>query len=334
MRKQYNSIDLMKFFCSLMVIVIHTYPFYETFPTIGFTSSNIIGRIVIPFFFVSAGYFLDKGKSHTDEKYFKKYILRLVKLYLIWSVIYIPFGIHRLNATMEISGWLWGVASVFAIFNIGTYFHLWYMAALIFAMIFCHYYLKKYSMKSLIIIGAILYSLGCLETYYGALTNNVLLNGIDIYFSIFFTTRNGLFFGILCVALGMWISKNNIENKIKHLQILTILFFIILVIEAFSVKKLGWAIDYNMYFTIIPFIIMLFCLILNINCTRKIDYRACREYSTIIYFSHAIFLELVPILLTEQYMYIYDNGAFRFFSVFIPTIIISYIIRNYIPLLK
>ena len=62
MRKQYNSIDLMKFFCSLMVIVIHTYPFYETFPTIGFTSSNIIGRIVIPFFFISAGYFLDKGK--------------------------------------------------------------------------------------------------------------------------------------------------------------------------------------------------------------------------------------------------------------------------------
>ena len=84
------------------------------------------------------------GRCHKDENYFRSYIKRLIKLYLIWSVIYIPFGMHKLGSMMEISGALWLAALPIALFNIGTYFHLWYMSALIFAMVFCHLFLKKF----------------------------------------------------------------------------------------------------------------------------------------------------------------------------------------------
>ena len=79
--RQYPAVDMMKFICAFLVIVVHTYPFYEVWPDLGFVTSNILGRIVIPFFFISAGYFMQIGRCHKDENYFRSYIKRLVKLY-------------------------------------------------------------------------------------------------------------------------------------------------------------------------------------------------------------------------------------------------------------
>lgn len=45
--RQYPAVDMMKFICAFLVIVVHTYPFYEVWPDLGFVTSNILGRIVI-----------------------------------------------------------------------------------------------------------------------------------------------------------------------------------------------------------------------------------------------------------------------------------------------
>lgn len=334
-KRQYHAVDLMKFICALMVIVVHTYPFYEAVPDLGFLASNILGRIIIPFFFISAGYFLFIGVHQKDEGYFRKYIFRLIKLYLIWSVLYIPFGIHRIQTMMTLSGPLWIGALAVAIFNIGTYFHLWYMSALIFAMIFCHYYLKKFSMKSLLILGSVLFLFGLLETYHGLIQNELLLKSVNIYFTLFFTTRNGLFFGILFVALGMAASKYNWIDRVKKPLLLSALFFGLLVIEGFTVRGFKLALDYNMYFMAVPFTVFWFIFLMRSKLNWKLDYKALREYSTIIYFSHGIFLEGVPMILEvigkTQY---FDLGWLRFVSVFFPTLLISWIIRKFIPQLR
>ena len=327
----YHSIDVMKFTAAFLVILVHTYPFYETFPSLGFVTSNILGRIVIPFFFISAGYFMQTGARDKDENYFRKYILRLLKLYLIWSVIYIPFGLHKLNSMMEISGALWLAVIPVALLNIGTYFHLWYMSALIFAMIFCHLFLKRFSLKALLILGLILFCFGLVETYYGLITNEFLLKSVNIYFLLMFTTRNGLFFGVLFTAIGIMIAQTGIGNRIKKPLLKAGISFGFLVMEAFLVKSRHWAIDYNMYLMTIPFSFYWFSWLLQTGCHWPVDYRALREASTVIYFSHGMFLELGEILLGEVYL---GNGAVRFFFVLICTLITTYGIRRWIPVLK
>lgn len=333
---QYHAVDLMKYVCALLVIVVHTFPFYETLPTVGFFSSNIVGRIIIPFFFVSAGYFLYLGLQHKDETYFRNYIKRLIKLYLIWSLVYIPFGLIKVSTMVHLSGWLYLGALVVAIFNIGTYYHLWYMAALIFAMIFCHTFLKKFSMKALIVVGGILFCFGCLETYHGLITNETLLKGVNLYFTVMFTTRNGLFFGVLFVALGMALAKNQNFLKIPHPLVLSVLSFILLCIEAFSVRHFQLAIDYNMYFSTIPFIVCWFTHLLQVKLNLPFNFKRLRESSTIIYFSHAMYLELVPLVLSWiGFAGIYQvNGAVRFFSVLPLTLITTEVIRHHLPWLK
>ena len=84
-----------------------------------------------------AGYFHADGLLPQRWNYFRSYTLGWIAG-SIWSVIYIPFGMHKLGSMMEISGALWLAALPIALFNIGTYFHLWYMSALIFAMVFRH----------------------------------------------------------------------------------------------------------------------------------------------------------------------------------------------------
>lgn len=59
----YNSFDVAKFICSIMVVIIHVYPFgvQETpniFSHINFTLQNGLCRIAVPLFFVFSGFFL------------------------------------------------------------------------------------------------------------------------------------------------------------------------------------------------------------------------------------------------------------------------------------
>lgn len=329
--QQYHAVDVMKFVCAFLVIVVHTYPFYEVWPDLGFVTSNILGRIVIPFFFISAGYFMQIGRCHKDENYFRSYIKRLIKLYLIWSVIYIPFGMHKLGNMMEISGALWLAALPIALFNIGTYFHLWYMSALIFAMVFCHLFLKKFSMKALLILGGLLFLIGLVETYHGLITNEILLQSVNTYFLLMFTTRNGLFFGVLFVAMGMALADLNRTKTLRHPFIKAAAAFVLLVVEAFTVRHFHWALDYNMYLMTVPFILYWFAGLLQTQLNWKLNFKALREASTVIYFCHAMFLELGEILLGSLYL---NNGAVRFFFVFPLTMILTFIIRRWLPFLK
>ena len=66
--KRNYSIDVLKFFCILGVIIIHTHPFANVQESIFLgeyiaTIINIIPRVCVPLFFISTGYFFYKKCS-------------------------------------------------------------------------------------------------------------------------------------------------------------------------------------------------------------------------------------------------------------------------------
>ncbi len=324
----------MKLICAVWVIVVHTYPFYEAFPDLGFISSNILGRIIIPFFFISSGYFLEQGIHAKGPAYLKNYLQRLIKMYLIWSLICLPVGIHLVQRFVELHGIQWIFAMIAGFFYAGTYYHLWYMAALIFAIFFCTRWLRRFTMRSLLITSFFLYAFGCLETYFGLFHQTFLADWMDAYFSSLITTRNGLFFGVPLVALGMALARGQWDQKVRHALPKALFFFLLLFLEAQTVRTFHWAKDYNMYWMSVPFTFFWFIWLLNTACPWKLNYRSLRETSTILYFAHGPFLELVPWLLGTQYQGLYELGWFRFFSVFSLTLLTTWIIKRWIPFLK
>ena len=320
MKKNYNAIDLVKFICAIIVITVHTHPLYETNETLNFISSNVIGRIVIPFYLLCAGYFFQQGILSNSKDYYKKYLHRISKIYIIWSIITIPAGILLISKYIDINPITSIVGLIIGIIYSGTYYHLWYMAALIFS-IFILYNLNKYiRLRTLLICTLLLYCIGLTETYYHLFTILGLNHIIDPYFNIFITTRNGLFFGLLFVCIGMILYKY--PCRIKHIKRYILLFSILLFIEAFTVKNYNLALDYNMYISNIPLIYFLVSYLLRVNLTLNLDYKKLRVYSTLLYFSHGMFLEYIPLIFN-----IYDtNGLFRISSVLICSFLCSYII--------
>ena len=76
-RKQYYSLDLAKFICAVLIIILHTSPFASYSGILDFGFRSIITVIAVPFFFVSSGFlFFEKMNSLPNDKrnqYFFKY---------------------------------------------------------------------------------------------------------------------------------------------------------------------------------------------------------------------------------------------------------------------
>ena len=56
-----NSIDLVKWMASLLVVSVHSDAFSDISPLLGHIINSIFGRMVVPFFACVTGYYLTEG---------------------------------------------------------------------------------------------------------------------------------------------------------------------------------------------------------------------------------------------------------------------------------
>lgn len=151
MRKQYSSIDVAKLICAIMVIAIHTQPFSRYIWLDR--GAGIITRLAVPFFFVTTGFFL----NFSDAKKVRKYVVRLIVLYIIWTIVYLPFSFSSL--------------SVKKFLITGIVEHLWYLPAAIVAVFLT--WLVGTPRKAIVISG-VLMIIGTVMSTYQSLTSDII----------------------------------------------------------------------------------------------------------------------------------------------------------------
>lgn len=327
--RELNCIDLMKFICSILVVSIHTSPFKGININLH-NGYSIITKLTVPFFFITAGYFLFRkikiGKNNFEEnkKFIVKYIKRLTLLYCLWSFIYLLFDLFN---------WIskGGFKAKYILIYIRDFLFvglpeiLWYFPALICAVIAIDYLLKYLSINKIVLISSIFYFLGLLESsYYGLISNmRVVSKILEYYRLIFYSSRNGLFFGFLFVAIGAFIAmKKNIRyEKNKAYFCYFIISMIFLVIETILVGRLfinngtvGWV-------CLIPATVFLFILTFKLKNSNK--YKTMRELGVLIYVTHGLFLNLI----SNSFNGFYINNLVRFLIIFLGSFILSNIIR-------
>lgn len=209
MADKYSRIDICKVIAALFVISIHTDPLATYSEGLNFIVTRIFGRLAVPFFFVSAGYFFFKNPS---PKKLYGYSKKISLIYLASIIIYLPVNFyaghfHGITAGKILSD---------IIFN-GTFYHLWFLPALIIGIVICYILLYRvfdeqqksgrYNPAVLIFaisVTLILYAIGLMgDSYFGLTSNNRAL--LTIYEHIFVLsdyTRNGLFFAPVFIAMG------------------------------------------------------------------------------------------------------------------------------------
>lgn len=156
------TFDIMKLIMAILVVGIHTEPFgFNIWLDRGF---GLFTRFCVPFFFlVSSYFFFIKHPIPIDKHSFIHYILRLAILYLVWSIIYLPFDINtfaHMSLLELLKLFLWS----------GNGHALWFLSAIIIGFIILNIFLKITSnYKFLLFISILFLFYGCLKSSYSPL---------------------------------------------------------------------------------------------------------------------------------------------------------------------
>ncbi|EOI06988.1 hypothetical protein UAY_00330 [Enterococcus moraviensis ATCC BAA-383] len=282
-----QGIDLVKYAAAILVICFHCERIFQD-PAINHLFKNVFCRFAVPYFLISTSYFVRKGQNQSPD-YIKHYIKSLGKSYLFWSLLYLPVGFMWIQQNYSLDPMLYPVALIVGFFYTGTYYHLWYIPAMIFGIVCVQWLLKKTGYGLLFVLAGITYGFGTLETYYAYIENEQLRNFFDQYLSNFITTRNGLFFALIFVAVGffLWDHQEKIIRLQKYLSRLLAVMGLLLIIEG-SVVYANVGIDKNFMWMLIPFTSCLFCWSLFIKVDRKIDVKRLRELGKYYFFIHPL----------------------------------------------
>lgn len=202
-----SNIDLYKIVCIFSVIILHvasanafdltvSKDFENNFAVINFY--NMITRFCVPGFLMISGMFLlDKDISIRDI--FKKYILRIVIIYIIFGCFYSLFHLKENNNNFWYS-------------FISGYYHLWYLYLIIGIYLVIPFLRKIVLDKNLIVYFLILCLLfsGCMPVMNEFIKSrefNIALSNFNINMPLGYVGY---------VVAGYYFSKNNVNNNIFY----------------------------------------------------------------------------------------------------------------------
>lgn len=339
-KKIYNSIDLTKFICAILIITIHISPFGSNgensiISYLNFGIQDYIARIAVPFFFMASGFFLYRKTllADFDPELSKKYCIRIFQLYIIWTIIYSPLIIGRFFNDKQ------GLVHAILVFVrdtifTGSYTQLWYLNGLIVAVIITSVLLyKKVSLKKILLCAIILYLIGLFaQSWFGFIEplkelTPTLWSILELIEKVIVTTRDGVFLGFPFVSLGMCFAFFDIKISKKKSFVGLCISMVLLLFEVFLFQYIGFVHEHNMYLFLVPVTFFLFAFVKEVQLADNAIYKTLRTLSSLIFFGHLWVGAVVGKLLSFISEGLGDSWL-KFVISLIVTIIWAYIVMK------
>ncbi|WP_169081516.1 acyltransferase family protein [Paenibacillus sp. PL91] len=291
-KSNYGGLDILKFIVAILVIANHTGPMHAYNANADYLISGILTRIAVPIFFMTSGFFFFRkwtGVHTNDSKAWLGYMKKIGVLYVIAILLYIPLNLY--------TGYFKESFTLYSFFKDivfdGTFYHLWYLPALMIGITITYFLYRKMSLTALLAIVSLLYVIGLFgDSYYG------LIEGVygitqfyDAMFFIFDYTRNGLFYAPIYLVLGAWAAKHPLQARKPIIYAsLFLLSLGLMFAEAIMLKSLELPRHDSMYIFALPATYFLFQWAL---LWKGQSGRAFREWRVWIYILHPIAIVLV-----------------------------------------
>ena len=317
--QRHSGIDCARLIAAVFVLAIHVFP-YTTISQPNDALSTLLrttGRLAVPFFLMTTGYFLFP-KQTCNVTQLKKYISRILILYGIATALYLPILVYaNYFQNFTFSKLLKDI-----LFN-GTFYHLWYLPASILGTVLVFYLIKYAGSKAALAISFALYLIGTLgDSYHGFTTAIPYLKGFyQFIFRISDFTRNGIFFAPIFILFGSWLST---KAPVKSKGAYFLISYTLMVLESFVLNILHMQRHDCMYLFLLPTSVFLFCMILHWKTPHCSN---ARRISTTMYITHPIIMiavRLVSKLLNIQHILL-ENKIIYFCISLILSILVGYV---------
>lgn len=279
--KPYNNIDLFKFIAAILVVAIHADPLANCKGEIFYYPLNMIFLTAVPFFFLSTGFLIGKKTNEDKVSYLKNYLLKMIKLYLIWTAVYMPLTVKSyIDRGYSVFR---SIESFFIdLIFVGQHYNswmLWYILSTIYTVLFIIVITKKkYSTEAILAVGvaAYLISVGMDWVVNEEHTSAALLLFEKIIGEAVEPGR--IFRGFLYIPMGMYISEH--ENEINTPVL------VLVSVAAFVTGSVFYENMIVLRFTLPVLMFCFFQLLLKVRFDYPKIALFLRRNSTVIYFIH------------------------------------------------
>ncbi|UOK42438.1 MULTISPECIES: acyltransferase family protein [Flavobacterium] len=282
------SIDILKLGLSFLIVALHIFPVSGLKGIQGILSYEIVNgitRIGVPTFFIISGYLL-RNKLN-DKAYLIKYAKRILILFLVWQLIYLPdlirfYKLGRFSTFDLVLKLVYG------------YWHLWYLQATVCA-VFMLYFLRMQSVSKKIIMALLLFFAGYVFqlAYKINLLNDV--PALKLLYEVTGTSRNFIFMGYPFLVLGTL--YESWRKAVAKINFLFMPFWILLFAEVYLyyTLKIG-ALDFSI--AILPLSVLLFSIVVEKQCSSNLKINP--SISLGIYLCHPYAVRLVYEFLPQR----------------------------------
>lgn len=286
MQRSYHTIDLMKMVAAILVVAIHSQPFSGMAEVVVI---NLFARMAVPFFFMTSAFFFFRKPK--EQQNWRLYVKRLAILYLFWFIIEIPITFLHAFIEPETSLGVNAITFVRNFFLGSTFSGSWFIMALMECVPLIFFLSRKISFRTLFMTGILLYVIVVLSTYYVALLPATFEQMVAVYYKYLGHIEMTWMSAFIFCLIGKFIAEHETEiMKLKGINIMVGLFFILALLEVFTVDSINPPIVNDFYFMLVPLVGTLFVFFLKHEICLPLDYIRLRAYSTIFYFSHFIFV--------------------------------------------
>lgn len=326
--KKFAGIDYFRFVAAFMVIAIHISPFAIWNKDVDYLLTYCLGRIAVPFFLMTTGYFVLAPfvKTNFPKKHsIHKYITKNTILYLSATLFYIPLAIYSGNLPHSIGEFLK------QLFFDGTFYHLWYFPAAIIGCILLIFLIKK-SIGTAVIFSVIAYVIGLFgDSYYGIVKDVPFLGSLyDGIFHISSYTRNGIFFTPIFILLGVLLANPQFHCSKYLCKWGFVISLLLMFLEGFLTYSLGLQKHNSMYFLLIPTMYFLFQLLLCFPQQQVPIW--LRNGSMLLYIIHPAVIVVVRGIakITKSTKLLIDNTFIQYLTVCALSLIIVFSIQFFL----
>ena len=196
-----SSISFFQYLFAIAVILVHSGRL-TSYEPLHFGLKSMLGRLAVPFFIVCASFFLKQSLG--NSKKMKTYLAKIVKTYLFWSFVYLPYA-WLFFSSLHLPIYLFPAGVLIALIYLGMCYQLWYIPAFLLGLFLVNQLVKHLGMVWTGVITFLLYCWGLIETYSAYLDTTSLLKGYQLYSNLFFTARNGLFYTPIFIYMGYYL---------------------------------------------------------------------------------------------------------------------------------
>ncbi|MEN9919305.1 MAG: hypothetical protein RL662_1741 [Bacteroidota bacterium] len=272
------TLDYLKLVLALLVLLAHCHNSLAEIPYLGWSISQGLSRVTMPIFFIINGFYL-QPIIH-DKAKVKRYLYNLLKLYLLWMVIYVPFqtivaGTKTDPTVIRVLYWVFGWG------------HLWYMSALMGAVVLV-YFAKRIGLGNKLLLGIGFLLFLSVYTY-----QHLFLFGFDIPTTSYMFTKTFLFTGFPYLFIGFYIRDEGVIDRFRITKTTYVLTGLLLLgVLGESVAFYVWK-THTDFYLLLPFVAPLIFILVFKKGRMGVSDGFVAQLSSAVYYSHLFFICMI-----------------------------------------